>query len=371
MRVVSLVAERVRSISRASVTLADGFTLVTGPNGAGKTNLLEALHLLVALRPLTTTSPAEVVQHGAADCVVEGVLGGGVLPLGVRVVLQGARRRAWVAGKPLREPEAYLGALATVAFTPDDMQLVKAGPSGRRAFLGRASVELWPATRDELRRLERTLRQRAAALKRGAAPAVLEAIDGPFTAAALATWRRRERALAALAPHAVRWLAHLLDGRVLGLRLRAGIPDADGFPALDDPGRAAALAAGLAASLDEDRRRASTSFGPHHDEIELRVDGTDARRFASQGQQRCVALALTLAVVDAVAEARATPPLVLLDDVSSELDPVRRGALFDALARARCQVVATATHAELLPVPAGYLGGIQRYTAAGGTFTAA
>jgi DNA replication and repair protein RecF len=118
-----------------------------------------------------------------------------------------------------------------------------------------------------------------------------------------------------------------------------------------DAGRAAALRASLAEALEQDGQRATTSFGPHHDELELSIDGKDARRFASQGQQRCLALALTLGVVDAVHHARGRPPLVLLDDVSSELDEHRRRALFGALARAGCQVMATATDLSLLPVP--------------------
>jgi DNA replication and repair protein RecF len=363
VRLAWLDVQDVRSITAAHVDLAPGFTLVTGPNGSGKTNLLEAVHLAATLRPLTTATPGEVVRHGATMATVEAGLEGQVLPLQVRVVVHGNRRRAYVGGKPLRDAGAYLGTLATVAFTPDDLRLVKSGPDGRRDFLCRAAVELWPAARDELRRLERALRQRNAGLRAGASASFLAALQEPFTRAAAAVWSRRARTVATVLPHASRWLAQLLDGRTLEATLGHGLPQ----PPLGDP--AEALAAALPATLDEDRRRGTTSCGPHHDDLDLAVDGLQARRFLSQGQQRCVALALTLGVVDAVHQARGTPPLCLLDDVSSELDQTRRLALFRALGEARCQVVATATDPALLPVPPPWDAGVARYQAHGGTFT--
>ncbi|MEW5851441.1 MAG: DNA replication and repair protein RecF [Myxococcota bacterium] len=370
MRLERLTVSHVRSITSATVELAPQFTLITGPNGAGKTNLLEAAHLAATLRPLTTGTPGEVVQNGQTRAEVAAILTGGVLPLEVRVIIENGRRRATVAGKPLRDHAAYLGTLATMAFTPDDLRLVKEGPEARRNFLNRAASQLWPAAREELRRLERALKQRSAALRGGARLAVLEALNEPLAASVVAVWRRRERTLSALEPHATRWLAHLLDGRALQLGLRPGMELApERFAALSDEERAAALVEELARTLDEDRRRGSTSVGPHHDDLELFLDGQAARRFASQGQQRCVALALTLGVVDALREARAAPPLVLLDDVSSELDDARRGALFQALADAGSQVMATATDESLLPLPPGYAGEVARYRASAGTFT--
>jgi len=372
MRISTLSVRDIRSIVAADITLARHFTFITGPNGAGKTNLLEGVHLLATLRPLTTSVPQELVRHGSALASVEGVLDGGVLPLGVRVAVERGRRRAFVGGKPLRDADAYLGTVPTVAFTPDDMRLVKEGPGARRGFVARCSVELWPAARDELKRLDRSLKQRAAALKRNAAGPVLQALEAPLIQAAVQVWRRRERTVDAVRPHAQRWLAGLLGGKSLGMTLVPGVDERTLpiFAELDDAHRATTLEAMLERSIDEDRRRATTSFGPHHDEIELTLDGTDARKFASQGQQRCVSLALTLGVVDAVHQARATAPLVLLDDVSSELDEGRRTALFAALADAGCQVVATGTDVGLMPLPAGFQGEVRHYGAHAGTFEA-
>lgn len=367
-----LKATAVRSIQEATVELGPRFTLVTGPNGAGKTNLLEAVHLAATLRPLTTSTPAEVVRSGSERASVEARITGSVLPLDVRVVIQGGRRRAFVAGKPLTDPSAYLGTLATVSFTPDDMRLVKAGPEGRRHFLSRAAVELWPAAREELRRLERALRQRNAALRRGVSNDVLRAMEEPLIRSAVAVWRRRERAVQVVVPHARRWVANLLDGRCLGMAFQPSVPNptvAD-FLGMDDEARVQVFSKVLQDSTEEDRRKGATTYGPHHDDVELAVDDLAARRFLSQGQQRCVALALTLGVVDAVREARARPPLCLLDDVSSELDENRRAALFTALGEAGSQVVATATDPSLLPVPqeARAEGDLVHYEAQNGTF---
>lgn len=369
MRLGSLWVQDLRSVAHAQLPLAQDFTLVTGGNGQGKTNLLEAVHLCATLRPMTTSTPQELVRWNTPRAVVQGQLVGGVLPLAVRVVVEGSRRRAWVGGKPLRDAEGYTGTLPTVSFTPDDLGLVKQGPAARRQFFGRAAAELWPAARDEARRLDRCLRQRAAALRRGAAQDVLDALEQPLVQACINTWRRRAQALAIVQPYAAGWATRLLGGAVLQTRLRPGLPDgADGLDG-SDADLDQALRQALAASLEEDRRRCTTSAGPHHDEVELLLDGVDARRFASQGQQRCVALALTLAVVDAVHHARAIPPLVLLDDVSSELDADRRSALFLALADGGCQVVATATDPSLLPLPPGFTGELAHYRAQGGKFS--
>jgi DNA replication and repair protein RecF len=368
VRLTQVRVENVRSIVAADVPLAGDFTFITGPNGAGKTNLLEAIHLCATLRPLTTTTPKELVRRGSERAAVDGVLEGGVLPLDVRVVVQRGRRHAWVAGKPLVDADAYLGTLPTVSFTPDDLGLVKSGPAERRAFFGRAAAELWPGARDETRRLERVLRQRAAALRRGASNDIVQALDGPLVAASIRVWRRRQALLSDVLPYATGWLSHLLAGHTLDVHLVPGLPGTTELATIPDDALADRLHQALATSLDQDRRRGQTAVGPHHDEFDVRLDSAEARRFASQGQQRCCALALTLGVVDAVHQARGRPPLVLLDDVSSELDGHRREALFGALALSNCQVVATATDVSLLPVPAGFGGLVRHHAARDGTF---
>lgn len=311
-----------RNYAAAGVALApDALSVVVGGNGQGKTNLIEAVAYLATLSSFRGAPPEALVRTGAASAVVraEGRREGRNLLIEAEINPAG-RSRTLVNHQPLRRAADLLGALRVTLFSPDDLELVKAGPSGRRRWLDDALTALHPRNDAERADAERVLRQRNALLKqcRGrldpSAAATLDVWDAKWAATgeALAT-ARAELVGAVEVP-----IGKAYD-QVAGAPADVGV----GY----ERSWAGPLAAALAAARDDDVRRGLTTVGPHRDELRLTIGGVPARTHASQGEQRSLALALRLAVHAAVAEAVGEPPVLLLDDVFSELDSDRSAAL--------------------------------------------
>jgi DNA replication and repair protein RecF len=275
-------------------------------------------------------------------------------PGGVRraaVQVQAGGRDVFLDGKPQDRLDAYFEGLAAVCFAPDDLLLVKAGPEGRRRFLDRAAFNRWPAVLGEAREFVRALRARNAAL-RGGNDAVEASFRGPLVRAAARLLERRRALVEELAPR-----VRLAFAEISG----AGAPDAgvayrpaagmrlDG----DEEALAARLAVILAERLPRDQERGYTSAGPHMDDLTLELGARPARSYGSQGQQRAVVLALKIAEIENLRTALGRPPLLLLDDVSSELDPAKNRYLLEYLAALPGQVFLTSTDRRLLEAAAG------------------
>jgi DNA replication and repair protein RecF len=333
-----------RNYDELEVGFAPGFTALVGPNGVGKTNLLEALTLLSTTRSFRGATPEAMIRVGAPSAVVraEGRRDGRDVLIELELVQQG-RTRVQVNRQRLRRTRDLLGALRTTVFTPEDLALVKEGPGGRRALLDELLVALDPAIDRLLADLDRVLRQRASLLKQAggrlddAASHTLDVWDLKLAELGQRLTERRESLTAALAPAVDRAYGELAGsdpGTVeLGYqRSWAG----------DD------LARALAGSRADDVRRGVTTLGPHRDEVVIQLDRLVARTQASQGEQRTLALGLRLAGHRFVAERLGEAPLLLLDDVLSELDPARSEALLDRLPPG--QVVVTS--AQDLPAAA-------------------
>jgi len=311
--------------------------LVVGPNGAGKTNLLESLHVGTQGFSPRTRADAQLVRLGAdaGRIGLRGDRGGSAVELEV-TVQPGEGKRAKLNGAPLRAAEQLRHEIATLVFTPDRLAVVKGGPAVRRAYfdrtLGRLSVARAPLPVE----YGAALAQRNAALRRVAAGFSSRDALEPWTeqVAALATQlvEARHEVIAALAP---------------GFAERAeelGLPSAHvryaGEPL---------TAAVLEERVDRDVERGSTGVGPHLDDIVLTSGSRDLRSFGSQGEQRLTVLALLLAEAQVVADRRGFPPLLLLDDVLSELDLDRRRALAERV-QGSGQTLITATQASSLPL---------------------
>lgn len=317
-----------RSYARAGIELAPGLTAVLGANGSGKTNLLEAIGYLATLASFRSATPDALVRTGAAQAVVraEGERAGRQILVEAEILPSG-RGRVLVNHQRLVRARDLLGSLRVTVFTPDDLSLVKGGPSERRRFLDDLMVQLQPRA-DTLRTdIERILRQRNALLRqtRGRldAPAAttLDVWDARLAETGEAIGRVRE-------DHVARLLPSL---RAAYAQVAGPVARADSGAHYTAPWRAGGLAAALAGARSEDLRRGVTTVGPHRDDLELTIGGAPARTHASQGEQRSLALALRLAshrtVTDHVGEA----PVLLLDDVFSELDPDRSDALVTVL----------------------------------------
>lgn len=311
--------------------------LVIGPNGAGKTNLLEALHVGTQGFSPRARSDAKLVRTGASNgrVALRGERDGA--PFATKVVLGVQEpRRVLLNGERLPSADALRQSLRTLVFTPDRLAVVKGGPAIRRAYLDRAGERLYPARAAVASDYAAALAQRNAALRRVATGAsdggALEPWTDALVARAHALVETRRATVAALAP--------LFSEVAERLDLPAAVLAYEGeSPSVADVER----------RLDADLERGATGIGPHLHDLAISAGGRELRSFGSQGEQRTAILALVLAEAQMLADRTGSTPLVLLDDVLSELDATRRLALGELLS-AHGQTVVTATSAELLPV---------------------
>ncbi len=310
---------------------------MTGPNGAGKTNLLEGIHVATQGFSPRTRSDAQLIRTGAdaARVAVAGHRGGVATSIDVALSLR-EPKRARLNGSPLRSAEQLRGEVATLVFTPDRLAVVKGGPAARRAYIDRSLARLYPSRAPLPTEYAAAVGQRNAALRRIAA--------GDSSAEALGPWTAQVAALGAALVSARHDVVDLLGpgfaerGGELGLA-------AAGLLYVAEPPTVSALEARLARDLE----RGVTGLGPHLDEIGIRSGERDLRVFGSQGEQRLAVLALLLAEAELLAARRGLPPLLLLDDVLSELDAARRRILSERIGIAG-QAIVTATGAEALPL---------------------
>jgi DNA replication and repair protein RecF len=358
VRVERLRLRDFRTYAAADVALGRGLTVVHGPNGAGKTNLLEALYFGCTSRSCRTTNERDVVRFAAAAARVEVDVadrdGAHELSVGFQ---PGEPKRLRVDGAPVERLSDSPARPLISVFLPDRLELIKGTPALRRAHLDQVVAALWPARAATRAAYSRALAQRNALLGRIRAgrvgPGALDAWD-----AELARWgiALRDDRAAAVARVAEGYPAQAADLGLAGaaeLRYRPRTRAAD----------AGALAAELAERRGSDLDRGFTQHGPHRDDLLLARDGRELRAFGSQGEQRLALLALLLAERDVLAAERGAPPLLLLDDVMSELDADRRALL---VARLDDGGQALITTTDLAHVPGADAPGVVRLTVAPG-----
>jgi DNA replication and repair protein RecF len=316
--------------------LQPGLVLVVGANGVGKTNLLEAVHMATQGFSPRTRTDSQVVRFGAegARAAVSGRRGEVGLELEV-TVRRGEGKRARLNGAPLRAAEQLRSLVATLVFTPDRLGVVKGPPAARRAYFDRVLGRFAPARAMLPAEYGAAVAQRNAALRRATA--------GVSGRAAIEPWSERVATLGAELVAARLETLALVEPAFAARADELGLGEVslryDGEPP---------TAEGLAAALDRDLERGATSLGPHLDDVLLFSTGRDLRSFGSQGEQRLALLALLLAEAETIADRTGVPPLLLLDDVLSELDPGRRRVLA-ARVRSAGQALVTATDAAMLP----------------------
>lgn len=327
-----------RSYAAADVTFAPGLTAVVGDNGQGKTNLLEAVAYLATLASFRGAPTEALVRADAASAVVRAEITRDDRELLVEAeVVPGGRSRVQVNRQRLTRNRDLLGALRVSVFAPDDLAVVKGGPAGRRRLLDDTLVALSPKN-DELRsEVDRILRQRNALLKQAAGrltaevELTLDVWDAKLVDAGTRLGERRVALLDDLLPYLSTAYGDLAGDAV---EVGAGYESAWW-------GSEGGLAQALSAARDEELRRRITLVGPHRDEVAFTIAGLPARTHASQGEQRSLALALRLAAHRLVTDVTGTPPVLLLDDVFSELDPARCDALVTHLLATGAQTIVT------------------------------
>jgi DNA replication and repair protein RecF len=323
-----------------------------GPNAAGKTTLLEAIVLLAWGRSHRTTTDAELVRWGSELTRIEGVAGGETVEVAlVRPVGgAGARRRIRVNGVA-RRAAGLVGLLRTVVFAPEEMLLVIGAPGLRRAALDQLATQRSAAYGRDLMSYGRTLQQRNSLLRaireEQAGRDELRFWDGSFLDAGGAIVAARLELLADLADPLARAHAEIAPDEAGAARL--AVSYATNAPAQPGESPRDALARRLAETADKEVWNGSTLVGPHRDDLVFELDGRDMSGFASRGQQRTAILAFKLAELDLLTAQDGRPPLLLLDDVFSELDPERRSHLVRRIAELPQAFVTTTTLDDLDP----------------------
>jgi len=316
-----------RSYEQVELAPADGLTVIVGANGEGKTNLLEAIGYLATLGSFRGAPTDALVRAGATSAVIRADVvdaddRGALIEAELRVA---GRDRVQVNKQPLKRARDLLGTLRVSVFSPDDLALVKGGPAERRTYLDSTLVACAPKHDQTLGDLDRILRQRNALLKQAGGrlgPEIEPTLD-VFDAKLAEVGERLGTARATLVAKLEPIIAKAYDV-VASQAAQVTVTH-------EAPWRGEGLAAALARARVDDLRRAVTTVGPHRDDITLTINGMPARTHASQGEQRSLSLALRLAAHELVTEYARSAPVLLLDDMFSELDPDRSVALLRAL----------------------------------------
>lgn len=333
MSLAQLGIQGLRNLAAQTLTPAPGVNCLWGPNGSGKTSVLEAIYLLGRGRSFRASQAASLIQHGQDRLIVTARLREKDQRLGMERSREGWRGR--IAGQDCRRISEFAAALPLVLVEPDSHRLVDGGPEMRRQYLDWQLFHVEPDYLSVWQRYARLLKQRNVALKQGSSTAVLAALEAPMAEAGhqINVWRRQEVA------HA----ASRLDGLVaeMGLRLpgetvlryRSGHPDE------------MALTDAWAEQRASDRERGFTQRGPHRAEMVLLSNGRAAATEMSRGQQKLLAFCLLIAQLARMKERAPRPPLLLLDDPVSELDPVHLESVYGWVGRQPFQTWMTMTAA--------------------------
>lgn len=349
MRVEALELVDFRNYERAIVELSEGPTIVTGRNAQGKTNLLEGVFCLSGL-PSPRGPDQALVRQGAERALLHGRVRRAERSVELDLELREGRRRALINKTPVRSARSLTEVMVAVFFGPDELSLIKGSPEGRRRFLDDLVVELRPGRSSLRREWERVLRQKNALLRsapRGGSEKTLKTLDvwdeSLIKAGAALTGARLE-CLALLLPAArKRWGEIASEGRLDLSYQSAWLPQEIGDQAVssgevEESELRGHLELAISQARPRELERGTALTGPQRDDVYVGVSSSqgravmDARTFGSQGEQRTAALALKAGEFDTVTEAMREQPVLLLDDVFSELDPLRRRWLGEAVA---------------------------------------
>lgn len=371
MRVVRVRAVGWRNLAPLDQTLDQSAALnvLFGQNAQGKTNLIEALYFAGTFRSFRTTQLADLIGRGAAEArlTVEIETRDLHREVEVRLLRDGGAVRRMIAldGKPVGRVSAVFGVVSLVLFVPEDLLLARASPAARRRFVDMATAGIAAPYLAETVTFQRVLKSRNALLRGGQAatsPAWLETMDEQLAVAGARLVMRRRRFVADMARPSEQFF-HALHAE-LPLELAYESDPTISRGTSEEEVRAALLE-GLSQRRMVDLRRRHTTFGPQTDDLAIRLAGRLAREHASQGQLRSIMLALKLSELTLLTAARGESPVLLLDDVPSELDPQRRNFLFDTLSKLGCQTVLSVADRNVVPAVRGrvdleVVGGVIR-----------
>lgn len=329
MKVLSLTCQNYRNLQKACLQPESGVNVLWGENAQGKTNLLEALWLFTGGHSFRGAKDSELVLHGASGTRLELAFFSEEREQTAALQIEGGRRHAFLNEVPLRSSNGLVGHFCAVIFSPEHIALVREGPANRRNFLDAALCQLKPGYVRLLNRYQRLLAQRNALLK--------DIPRHPELTETLPVWDVRlvQDGLQIVSQRQ----AYLKQLTAAAAQIYSGLSHGKEQLSLDYQCSAEDLAAALLENRERDIRQGFTSAGPHRDDMEILLDSAAARTYGSQGQKRSIVLALKLAEAQVLEEITGEKPVVLLDDVLSELDGGRQDYLLNHLSD--CQVFIT------------------------------
>lgn len=353
LRLQAIHAEQFRNLALVHLPVGGRDTFLIGPNAQGKTNLLEAIGLVTSLRSFRTRETAALVHHSAeqARLLQNWQIAGN--PADVLLRLHRKGKQVSVDKEPVRRLADFVGRFPTTTLCNEDIQLIRSGPAIRRRWLDMTLSAASSSYLLTLHRYNQALKERNRLLKQPTTDSELAAFDKPLAEAAHALHQLRQTHTQQLADNVRRAYQCIAEGDapVLHYAPNEAVESPEAFLEI------------LERRRRQDQRYATTQTGPHRDDLALRIRNNPALHYASEGQQRSLVIALRLAEFHFLSQARNTIPVLLIDDIISELDPQRQ-AHFWASVPASAQVIATGTR----PPPDGPREW-QRWHVSEGTFT--
>ncbi|MBA4541941.1 DNA replication/repair protein RecF [Thermoactinomyces sp. CICC 10521] len=348
MRVENLNLKQFRNIAELDLHCPEELHLFVGPNAQGKTNILESLYLLALGKSHRTRTHRELIRFGEKRAVAKASVRKGEQKL--RLEVQMTEKGKKVSRNGIEQPRLsqYIGSLPAVLFAPEDLALVKGSPQIRRRFLDMEIGQVSPAYVHHLTQLNKLLTQRNSLLKQLGQKgtfqsALLNVLDEQFIQFSIDLWKKRLAFLSSLK----KWARGIHQAITRGLE-ELEIEYLPSLPSLldTDPGEwPLLLQRELEKKREKEIRRGTTLIGPQRDDLRLTANGLDLHLYGSQGQQRTAALSLKLAEIELIYQETGYYPVLLLDDVLSELDDSRKTHLLEAI-RGRVQTFVTTTNLE-------------------------
>lgn len=327
MRITQLTVDHFRNHKHTTLQLADGVNVLVGPNAQGKTNLLEAIYLSCVGRGWRTSRDSEMVQFGQERALVQVTAEKrfGSVDIAIQLGL-GLKKSVSINRVPIAKVAELMGQINCIFFSPDELKLVKETPADRRRFMNIDISQIDKSYFYALSRYNKILQQRNAYLKNNGDPRELSIWDDQLVKQGTILIARRQAFIQQLTPYVVAKHRELTGGQEsITLTYETS----------------ADFARDLAAARERDLRLRTTSVGPHRDDLAILINDKDVRIYGSQGQQRTVALSIKLAELDLFTALTGETPILLLDDVFSELDSSRQSRLLTAITKTQAVITAT------------------------------
>ncbi len=342
----SLTLRNFRSYVSETFTFDNKINLICGENAQGKTNMLEAIHFLLAFKPFKQVTMKEIVKFEAEECGIKGEIDSDSGLDEVHILISGERKIIKLNGKIVYRASKAIGRYSIVSFLPSDIELIKGGPQSRRKYLDALICALEPVHLKDLRLYHRSLIQRNALLSmspgsidkkaKGLNSTKTEIWDEKLAEIGARLISRRIKFIGAIEP-----CLNNVYKMTSGIDTKIGMYYKSSFDLESDLQEG--LNANLRSSFEKDRQVGHTSVGPHRDVVSFTIDGMDASIYASQGEAKNLAFALKASEIELIQNTLKRTPVLLLDDITSELDDKRKGFLFDLLQGFAGQVFITTT----------------------------